>query len=241
VLFRSVDLSSATGTMASGGMKHTKATPTCCLPSHRSLTKIPSLLTILCVLMGLATISCEPIDAINQAIGQWKVKLSCSTCFGDSNTLIFPPRKLYDEKDPANTKRSSSMDCQLSLYPNGTFCLSPSDTNRFYLKGEWKVQRNPYCPTDRYYDKVVLDSYRRTQKNERGEIMQVGQFHLHAQLWGRYESFTGIRRLFGQRPIPRMNHGTMLWIIDEVTKNPWKSRRVCATFSAQRCQSKLEG
>ena len=205
-------------------------------PSPRTLARLPCLLNMICLLIAISRTACEPISAMNQAIGQWHVELSASQWFGGTNHLVFPPRQIYDEKDPA-IKTRGSMHCHLSLFPNSTFCLSPLQEDLADIQGKWKVQSNPYCPTDRYYDNIVLESYRRTQKNESGDILQQGNFRLHAKLWGRYESYQVIRRKF--KRIPRMSHGTIIWAKEGV-KIPCRARRVCSTFTAKRFSSCLD-
>jgi hypothetical protein len=205
----------------------------------RPLHRISGLLAILCLLTLPLKIKCEPIAAMDQAIGQWLVKLSpCSSWFTPNKQLIFPPRGLYDEKESSALARRSSLDCRLSLFRNGTFCMAPMDdaTPLSPIHGSWQVLSNPYCATDRYYDNVRMKSYRRCQKSNEGATLQQGQFQLHAKMWGRYESYTGIRRRLSRIPLPRMNHGTVVWKNDDVEESPWKTRRVCATFTAKRCQ-----
>jgi hypothetical protein len=69
--------------------------------------------------------------------------------------------------------------CRLSVYPNGTFRLMSSNnprssnpktytTDTMYpsisMRGRWKLQVNPYCVTDRFYDDLMLIPYPRIQK-----------------------------------------------------------------------------
>jgi hypothetical protein len=77
---------------------------------------------------------------------------------------LFPTLCRYDE-------------CKLSLFSNGTFEIVPprvddetsssssslSSSNLLAVHGKWKVQRNPYCVTDRFFDQVRLESYPRVQ------------------------------------------------------------------------------
>jgi hypothetical protein len=214
----------------------------------RRFNRISCLLALLCVLTLPLKTKCEPVAAMDQAIGLWLVKLSpCSTWFTPNKMLIFPPRHPYDEKESKMLVQRSSLNCRLSLFRNGTFCMAPMDDDRptaaatslSPIHGSWQVLSNPYCATDRYYDNVRLTSYRRCQKSKHDErvvTMQQGQFQLQAKMWGRYESYTGIRRRLSRIPLPRMNHGTVVWKTDEVDDSPWKTRRVCATFTATRCR-----
>jgi hypothetical protein len=88
---------------------------------------------------------------------------------------------------PVKRKRKRNVRCHLSLFPNGTFTLAPrqhlydyeseesidpdsSSTNlsspfqRLHLHGRWKVEPNPYCITDRFYDELILEGFPRVQK-----------------------------------------------------------------------------
>ena len=201
--------------------------------THRTLAMSSRFLTMICVWIAITRTACEPISAMNQAIGHWHVELSASRWFGGSNHRVFPPRQIHDENDPA-IKIPHSIHCHLNLFPNSTFCLSPLKGELTNIQGIWKVQSNPYCPTDRYYDKIVLESYRRTQKNDSGSILQHGHFRLHAKLWGRYEGSQVVRRKF--KRVPRMSHGTITWA-KEGGERPYQSRRICTTFTAKRFSS----
>ena len=185
-----------------------------------------------------------------QAVGQWNVTLKANGWNKkEVPSMLFPPIKstvLSNDVDaviPPDT--NTIMQCQLSLFSNGTFVMNASNKNRMPLRGNWKVQPNPYCITDRQYDQLVLQSYPRLQKQD-DCVLQKVDMQLQCRVWGRYGSGP-IRRFMGHnrvgRSMSRMTHGTLLWNVKESqeTKVPyWKSRRVCASFTAKPVESSEE-
>ena len=119
------------------------------------------------------------------AVGDWNVKVRCGEDFYSS--LLFPLTRLQEEDDTTTShgnklwpQPSQQYSCQLSLYPNGTFTLQPNTEekltlfprnnnrnnnkphpSRLALRGRWRIQANPYCITDRFFDELHLESYPR--------------------------------------------------------------------------------
>mmetsp|Transcript_1975 Transcript_1975/g.2767 ORF Transcript_1975/g.2767 Transcript_1975/m.2767 type:complete len:186 (+) Transcript_1975:104-661(+) len=122
-------------------------------------------------------------------------------------------------------KARRSFDCRLALHQNKTFSLTPKDTTIMPIHGRWKLGKNPYCPTDRFYDDLLLTSYPRVQKRQDIELQRV-VFQFKCRIYGRYYD--------EQRA--KISHGTLLWK-DKSSKdekkslrNRWEKSRVCATF-----------
>lgn len=156
-------------------------------------------------------------------------------------------------------RRTRNCSCRLSVFPNGTFTLEPpmesvgvggGDLHQreeerdggtpsaaapkiLPVRGQWRLDRNPYCATDRFYDGLVLSSYPRAQKRilkkDAGRKDKLGgllpeddaeslttlkrvRFDLRCRLHGRYTEGGLIRRLVGYERYERgrMTHGTLL-------------------------------
>lgn len=185
-----------------------------------------------------------------QAVGQWNVALKPSGWKKSQvPSLLFPPLResvLSNNAASVTTNKHSNngMNCQLSIFGNGTFVMkrdTPSNsTDTLPIRGKWKVQPNPYCITDRQYDQLILESYPRVQKRASdNETLQKVDLRLQCRVWGRYGSGP-IRRFMGfnnqGRSMSRMTHGTLLWNVkqsQEPKLPPWKSRRICASFTAK--------
>lgn len=134
------------------------------------------------------------LDSDELLVGKWDVSIRCDPRWFQSE--LFPPKmsvaasEFADENDQRPKRRlfpsRRSHPCQLKVFSNGTFCLSPkqdehdrhhqanncarrslpADRNDSYLavRGRWKVHANPYCVTDRFFDEITLTSYKRVQK-----------------------------------------------------------------------------
>ena len=176
---------------------------------------------LLLLLSGFLQLLCTTVqargvlDAHDLAVGDWDVKVRCGADF--YSTLLFPSSSsiIKQSQSPPAGKGSTEYDrtkkmlakrivqlpplpfqtkaysCQLSLFPNGTFTLRPSERDhnhvpsssstvtdgRLLLRGRWKVEANPYCITDRFYDELHLESYPRKlvqQHNKRQPRRSVG-------------------------------------------------------------------
>ena len=151
--------------------------------------------------------------------------------------MLFPPLSRNENKLAMST-RDKKMQCKLSVFSNGTFSMMDASSNDdvllLPLRGTWKLRPNPYCITDRQYDELVLESFPRIQKRASDEsIVQRVVPTLKCRVWGRYGSGP-IRKFMGYtRPKSRMTHGTILWNVQQEHLPPWKSRRVCASFTAK--------
>jgi hypothetical protein len=215
---------------------------------------------IVLLIISLFQVDSKSLNAYEQAIGDWKVELSCSR--KTSETLLFPltksaatsleqPVARDAEKAPSCWKRGR-VDCRLSIFTNGTFVLAPYSCKdgteevplslqHLPVRGTWELFPNPYCITDRYYDQLTLKSYPRVKKRGDNEILQTAQMRLDCHVCGRYGS--GAVRKFLGKPVgrigSRMNQGTLVWEIQQdgqrkEKKLPWwRKRRVCATFTGR--------
>lgn len=126
-------------------------------------------------------VQARAMDAQNVAVGDWSVKIRCGTYF--YNSVLFPA---IDKNGSLSEHDASKLlsrpplfaipheyPCQLTLFPNSTFCLRPisseaisssqqfTNHDRLFLRGRWRVDPNPYCITDRFYDRLYLKSYPR--------------------------------------------------------------------------------
>ena len=197
---------------------------------------------------AVCRVDARVLTPYEQAVGQWVVTLT-SNGWRRSKvpSMLFPSLKTAANELPCET---NTMHCHLSVFSNGTFVMdAPSNlaSTRMSLRGQWKLQPNPYCITDRQYDQLVLESYPRVQKRAFDEqVLQRVILRLQCRVWGRYGSGP-IRQFLGFRSgriMSRMTHGTIVWNVQQSqeTNLPWwKSRRVCASFTAKPIESPGEG
>jgi hypothetical protein len=193
---------------------------------------------LLALVVCTAMVDARFLTPYEQAIGQWDVSLKCA------DTEV--PSMLFPSGDGAAFSQKR-VQCHLDIFSNGTFCMNaPNEKDPMPVRGQWKLQPNPYCITDRQYDQLVLESYPRVQKritakHDKEEVLQRVGIRLQCRLWGRYGS-DPIRKLLGYRRgrcMARMTHGTLLWNVVESHLGDlprWKARRVCATFEARPIQ-----
>ena len=170
----------------------------------------------------LSSSSQAALSAYEQALGDWhlKIKTIGGKLGGEQiSQVIFP----------SSSVAKRALDCRLSLFQNGTFTLAPEPNGGMPLNGRWELGRNPYCPTDRFYDDLLLESYPRVLKRTgEEEVLQRVGFQLKCRIYGRYSGH--------ERRLGRMNHG-MLLRKDQLSDPPrtllgwWKQRRVCASFT----------
>jgi hypothetical protein len=184
---------------------------------------------IITLLLTLLFTSSLALSAFEQTVGDWNVKIRTKRGrLGGERIphVIFPTNN-------ANEKSKSKLDCRLSLYSNGTFTLAPSiDNDMMPMHGQWQLGRNPYCPTDRFYDDLLLESHPRVQK-QLGDpvILQRVAFQFKCRIYGRHSR--------NPTKSTRMNHGVMLWKNKETWQQTttlfalWRQRRVCASFTAR--------
>eukprot|EP00977_Amphora_coffeiformis_P013237 scaffold3410_cov158-Amphora_coffeaeformis.AAC.11 len=146
----------------------------------------------------LVVCCCWPTLAVDTdlALGEWKLQLK-------SHQLdnIFPIERqslqsgASDESGGISRRKRvlswwppQSSECNLSIFPNGTFALEgptmannnppkskylsvESDSNmessssrRLSVHGRWFAPNNPYCATDRFYQSIRLESFPRRQR-----------------------------------------------------------------------------
>jgi len=217
-----------------------------------NLLEILQVFVVLCFAVRL--IDARVLTPYEQAVGQWDVTVKANGWKKSKvSSMLFPPLKsvlLSGDVDIdsclPDTVNNNNMHCHLSIFPNGTFVMdAPSDDNgknRMPLRGNWKLQPNPYCITDRQYDQLVLESYPRVQKQQE-QVLQRVDMRLQCRVWGRYGSGP-IRKFMGHdnvgRSMSRITHGTLLWNVRESQEPPWKSQRVCASFTAKPVESSNE-
>jgi hypothetical protein len=155
-----------------------------------------------------------------QIIGLWDLEVDSMIRPDATDTSIqfFHPKVL----SPTTSRKLSYL---LSLLPNGTFSLTDKENNGIVINGIWELGKNPYCPTDRFYDDLLLESFPRV-KRKREEIIQRLSFQLKCKVYGRYNGH-------GQRLL-RLKHGYILKKTGarqyDSFKGWWKVHRVCATF-----------
>ena len=99
-------------------------------------------------------------------------------------------------------RRRRSLKCSLDIKSDGTFTLEPIQTERdddmrHQIRGEWMLQPNPYCVTDRHFESVVFLSYPRVKRIKEWD-KQFAMLEMRCQLWGRF-GMKSIRDFVGQR------------------------------------------
>jgi len=184
------------------------------------------------------------LDSRDLLIGDWNVTLNCRNSFFSNE--LFPPRSAAGEIESFSSKWgfSKGYDCRLSVFSNGTFEMSPqenldntqeSTSSILLLHGRWKLRRNPYCVTDRFYDELLLTSYPRIQRNAT-ELLQKVQLTLQCRLHGHYTNGGLWKKLRGNRYARgRLSRGTVLWEQKDKKDEPWwKRKKIKASFSAAR-------
>lgn len=121
----------------------------------------------------------------------------------NANATSFP---LIDDTPVAPKRQRRKMRrcnllCSLDLKSDGTFSLEPIQTQDNYarqpLKGEWILQQNPYCVTDRQFDSLLLLSYPRV-KRIKGWDKQFAMLEMRCRLQGRF-GMKSIRDICGWR------------------------------------------
>jgi hypothetical protein len=200
------------------------------------------------ILSYCCLVGARVLTAYEQAVGQWDVTLKSNGWKkSEIPSMLFPPLKPSEVSSAVvnDVDMNKPTHCQLFIFPNGTFVMDApvSSSERLPLRGQWKLQPNPYCITDRQYDQLVLESYPRVQKRASDEqVLQRVDINLQCRVCGRYGS-NPMKRFMGYktgRSSSRMTHGTLLWNVKQSQENNmprWKSRRVCASFTAKPIES----
>ncbi|KAI2513967.1 hypothetical protein MHU86_351 [Fragilaria crotonensis] len=181
-----------------------------------------------------------------QRIFLWTWTLSISTqaaltarelALGDWNLMIQTTRRSLDGEPiassifPESSMTTRRLNCRLSLFPNGNFTIVLEGKDVMPINGRWELGRNPYCPTDRFYDDLILESYPRARKRTGdGQVLQRVGFLFKCRIYGRYSGH--------ERRLGRINHGTLLRK-DHLADVPntlvgwWKQRPVIASFTGR--------
>lgn len=235
-------------------------------------------LTLL-VVAGLHLSFAQLIHPSDMVIGRWKVSLNRrdNSLF---ESMIFPKQQekevgeiqiypRFNEKGRKLNRLKRRLECDLIFDADGSFTLVPpndedenpdamkrgSTSIRSPLRGEWNLQPNPYCVTDRHYDELRLRSVPKVksyqQETEELSLSPSRQkeqitMEMQCKLWGRYGSNT--IRYFLKRPrgkdAGRMVKGqlSIVKIVsnddadeDDIDLQDASTRRVlCATFRGSR-------
>lgn len=243
------------------------------------------------------TVEARLLDSEELFIGEWRTKLCCSASFFDNVLFPSKQQQQHTILDDNNSgiiigankknihhrfhrwlwkSTNKSYDCILNVYPNGTFHIEPSTNesilrpttiNRLAINGKWKINANPYCATDRFYDQIVLQSNRRIQKkiiqsssslssSKRNEnIQQTIQSHhinMHCRLYGHHSNGRLTGRYAKAFARGKMTHGVIILNQHQVNKVSMTSTnnsvkrfgpfpRVVAGFRAERIIPSIYG
>lgn len=226
-----------------------------CQPTRRTpylYTMITRRLVLLLIIVYVGRFAAEAKvwNAQELAVGEWDVTLRGGWFF-DPATIFprsSPLRGGHQDNEQFVVRRrpwGSTVDCTLSVCQDGTFVLAPgkasptmlpmnknavstkhSKRGRLDLRGHWNVLSNPYCITDRFYDQLTLKSYSRATTTSTSS-WRSGSMDLCCRLWGRHAKSDTMGRKGW------MTHGTLVWK-EHNKKNPFRPRRIVASFSAKR-------
>lgn len=226
---------------------------------HQRASYYTSLLAAMIVWLLLAICETESgkIDSHDLLVGNWNMTIRCSKAWFESE--LFPPCASRDAVPPVRKLWWGQRDfqCNLSLFPNGTFGLQPQDDesttqNCLPLHGRWALDPNPYCVTDRFYDQVVLQSYPRMQKkvvNGQEAILQTLSLDLWCRLTGHFSHGRQLRAFLGRGGKPpyasgKLSHGVFILSREQSAADQpvgIARRRIAASFKARRhIPSKLD-
>lgn len=209
-----------------------------------------------CSASSLASLTSESL-----VVGDWRLSLGCKSPSIVSE--LFPPRRTVEplqQTKPCLPPNILNSDCQLSIYPNGTFAILPSRLPQTFgslgaapcsqedefehntllaMRGRWQLRKNPYCVTDRSFDDLTLLSFERVQRNTRtDDILQRVQLELHCQLRGRHTRGGLWRRLTGDQRYHRgrLTRGVILLrqVNNSTTWSRWMGHKTIGSFRALR-------
>lgn len=147
--------------------------------------------------------------------------------------------------------RRRTLVCSLDIKSDGTFGLKPisqiddGDYARQPLKGEWILQQNPYCVTDRQFDTLVLLTYPRCLRIKEWD-KQFAMLEMRCQLYGRF-GMKSIRDFVGWshgRSAGKMVRGSIMLVRREQHGDVdlrktrffvprWRRKIIIAKFSAR--------
>ena len=166
----------------------------------------------------------------------------CSFPLGD-DTFDVPTRQ-------RRKRRRRTLICSLDLKSDGTFSLEPIQTHdnkhaRQPLKGEWILQQNPYCVTDRQFDALLFLSYPRVKRIKEWD-KQFAMLEMRCQLHGRF-GMKSIRDFVGWshgRSAGKLTRGSVMMVRREQHGDvdlrktrffipKWRRKIIIAQFSAK--------
>ena len=173
----------------------------------------------------VATKTQAALTALEQTRGEWDLKIRATRRYLRDEPIaqaLFPTTSLTKTKFKG----------RLSLFPNGNFTFLVDGDNGMPIHGRWELGRNPYCPTDRFYDDLLLESYPRVQKRSNDDqVVQRVNFQMKCRIYGRYWGC--------ERSRARISHGVLLTnnlLLEDVPKTLigwWKRSIVCASFEGR--------
>ena len=202
------------------------------------------------------------LTGYEMAIGRWE--LTWRQSFFERRDfveeMIFPRKTVDDDildgpKRKRRKRRRRTFICSLDLKSDGTFSLGPipadgddddgDDSARQPLMGEWILQQNPYCVTDRQFDKLLLLSYPRVKRIKEWD-KQFAMLEMRCQLQGRF-GMKSIRDFAGWshgRSAGKLSRGSVMLVRREQHGDvdlrktrffipKWRRKIIIAQFSAK--------
>lgn len=180
----------------------------------------------------------------NETISFYEDSSHVPTCTSSKHKLKRQRRKWRRKR------RRRSLKCSLDIKSDGTFTLEPIQTERdddmrHQIRGEWMLQPNPYCVTDRQFESVVFLSYPRVKRIKEWD-KQFAMLEMRCQLWGRF-GMNSIRDFVGQRHgrsagrlvrgsvmlVRREQHGDVDLRKSRYFIPRWRRKIIVAQFSAR--------
>jgi len=169
----------------------------------------------------------------------------------DSLNLHLAHNKSKRQKRKRKRKRRRRiLRCSLDIKSDGIFILEPIQTERdddvrHQIRGEWILQPNPYCVTDRQFDTLLLLSYPRVKRIKEWD-KQFAMLEMRCQLWGRF-GMKAIRDFVGHshgRSAGKMVRGSVMLVRREQHGDVdlrktrffiprWRRKVIVAQFSAR--------
>lgn len=218
---------------------------------------------VVVLLLLLVASRARVMEAHDAVVGDWIVRIKCERDFFSS--ILFPPTQV--QSAPAFNsgrllprsgifKLAQGFPCQLSIFSNGTFIMQPSERQQqksllngqgdnsladnksiLPLRGQWQVQANPYCITDRFYDQLNLKPFPRKlvarpgarshpsllremlkhfgiylQRDDELVLQQRLLLSMHCRISGRYASPGAfLKDGRGKATTARLTHGMLVW------------------------------
>lgn len=175
------------------------------------------------------------LDGEKKLLAQWKIVMFSQRAFSRRNQFSnVPTGSLYT----------------LQILENGRFVLFPEKSTQNLtvdefdrqllvkcakgrrmdpgtIRGSWKLRRNPYCLTDRYFDELTLVS--KTQVRLNSKFKEMSKIEFHCKLRGGCGCPISKRFLRS-----RLTQGTVLLIREGHGIPLWKRRAVISAFQSAR-------